>query len=572
VALFVSNELCNKLFMKSYRHTTLIVLMVTIVTLLSGCGRWAHKPKHPEKLVVIKEIINEEVPLLEGELLYNPDIITQLYAKSEKLLSVIWERKENIDQMLYAIRNVDVDGLNPDDYHLSAIEELAQKIISSDTADIKDIANLELLLTDSFLLLSTHLAGGKTDSETIDPQWRASKRIVRLDLLGFIDTTLHNYRILEGLQELTPKHREYLNLKNALVEYRQFKQNGGWETFSTQLPKLEMGIRHPDITLLRNRLAITQGSIEHEMEDEELFDSLLHKHVIIFQTRNGLTADGVVGKATIEAMNIPVESRIASIEANLERWRWLSDDLGERYIKVNIANFELEIIENGSSVFTTNAIVGKAFRETPVFSSVMTYMVLNPDWTVPPTILNEDIVPAVISNPDYLSKKKLKVYAADGTEIDPTTIDWSSFTTNNFPYKIHQNPGPENALGNIKFIFPNKYSVYIHDTPNRSLFKRTDRSFSSGCIRVDNPMKLAAWLMKDNLKWTPALLNNAIEKGKTQTVKFKTPIPVHILYLTAWASNDGVVFFRKDVYNRDKILLAALKQLPPKSKLEILGN
>jgi murein L,D-transpeptidase YcbB/YkuD len=308
------------------------------------------------------------------------------------------------------------------------------------------------------------------------------------------------------------------------------------------------------------------------MEDEELFDSLLHKHVIIFQTRNGLTADGVVGKATIEAMNIPVESRIASIEANLERWRWLSDDLGERYIKVNIANFELEIIENGSSVFTTNAIVGKAFRETPVFSSVMTYMVLNPDWTVPPTILNEDIVPAVISNPDYLSKKKLKVYAADGTEIDPTTIDWSSFTTNNFPYKIHQNPGPENALGNIKFIFPNKYSVYIHDTPNRSLFKRTDRSFSSGCIRVDNPMKLAAWLMKDNLKWTPTLLNNAIEKGKTQTVKFKTPIPVHILYLTAWASNDGVVFFRKDVYNRDKILLAALKQLPPKSKLEILGN
>jgi murein L,D-transpeptidase YcbB/YkuD len=558
--------------MKSYRHATLIVLLVTTATLLSSCGRWAHKPKHPEKLVVIKEIINEEVPLLEGEPLYNPDIITQLYAKSEKLLSVIWERRENIDQMLYAIRNVDVDGLNPDDYHLSSIEELAQKIISSDTADIKDIANLELLLTDSFLLLSTHLAGGKTDSETIDPQWRASKRIVRLDLLGFIDTSLHNYRILEGLQELTPKHREYLNLKNALVEYRQFKQNGGWETFSTQLTKLEMGIRHPDVILLRNRLAITQSCIEHDIEDEELFDSLLQKHVIIFQTRNGLTADGVVGKATIEAMNIPVESRIASIEANLERWRWLSDDLGERYIKVNIANFELEIIESGSSVFTTNAIVGKAFRETPVFSSVMTYMVLNPDWTVPPTILNEDIVPAVISNPDYLSKKKLKVYDADGAEIDPSTIDWSSFTTNNFPYKIHQNPGPENALGNIKFIFPNKYSVYIHDTPNRSLFKRTDRSFSSGCIRVDNPMKLAAWLMKDNLKWTPTLLNNAIEKGKTQTVKFKTPIPVHILYLTAWASNDGVVFFRKDVYNRDKILLAALKQLPPKSKLEILGN
>jgi murein L,D-transpeptidase YcbB/YkuD len=541
------------------------VLMAAIATLLAGCGRWAHNPKHPEKLVVIKEIVEEDMPVLEGETLYNPDIIAQLYSKSENLLSVIWERRENIDQMLYAIRNVKVDGLNPEDYHLSSIEELAQKIIASDTANIKDIAYLELLLTDSFLLLSTHLAGGKTDSETIDPQWRASKRIVRLDLLGFIDTTLHNNRILKGLQELTPKHREYLNLKNALTEYRQFKQNGGWETFSTQLPKLELGMRHLDVILLRNRLAITQSCIEHDIEDEDLFDSLLYAHVILFQTRNGLTADGVVGKGTIEAMNIPVESRIAAIEANLERWRWLSDDLGERYIKVNIANFELQVIENDNTVFITDAIVGKAFRETPVFSSVMTYMVLNPDWTVPPTILNEDIVPAVISNPNYLSKKKLKIFNTDGVEIDPITLDWSSFTAGGFPYKIQQNPGPDNALGSVKFIFPNKYSVYIHDTPNRSLFKRTDRSFSSGCIRVDNPLRLAAWLLKDNLKWTPTQLNEAIAKGKTQTVRFKNPIPVHIVYLTAWASNDGVVYFRKDVYNRDKVLLAALKQSPPKT-------
>ena len=538
-------------------------LIAAITILFNGCGQWAYKEELPEKPTIINEIIHEEPPVVDGTIICNPDIITQLYEKSEKLLSVIWKSRENLDQMLFVLHNVYREGLNPEDYHLSAIEKLANKIILSDKAEVVDIGRLELLLTDAFFLLSAHLAVGKTDAERIDPQWKASRRALTIDWGKFIDSTLQNNHIIENFQKLTPGHREYSNLKKALAEYHQIQDKGGWGRFSTILPKLEKGMYTQDIALLRNRLAITQWYIEDTIDDKFLFDQSLHEQVMLFQLRNGLAADGVVGKATIEAMNIPVEDRIATIEANLERWRWLSDDLGESYIKVNIANFELQVIEKDDMVFKTEAIVGLNSRETPVFSSIMTYLVLNPDWTVPPTILNTDIIPSVINNPGYLAEKNLKILRIDGTEVDPSTIDWINIVTAGFPYRIHQEPGPGNALGRVKFMFPNKFSVYIHDTPNHNLFGRTDRSLSSGCIRVNNPLALAAWLMKDSPDWTPAQIKNVIDEGKERTVNLAKPIQVHIVYLTAWASDEGLAYFRKDIYNRDQPLMAALKQGPP---------
>ena len=538
-------------------------LIAAITILFNGCGQWAYKEELPEKPTIINEIIHEEPPVVDGTIICNPDIITQLYEKSEKLLSVIWKSRENLDQMLFVLHNVYREGLNPEDYHLSAIEKLANKIILSDKAEFVDIGKLELLLTDAFFLLSAHLAVGKTDAERIDPQWKASRRALTIDWGKFIDSTLQNNHIIENFQKLTPGHREYSNLKKALAEYHQIQEKGGWGRFSTILPKLEKGMYTQDIALLRNRLAITQWYIEDTIDDKFLFDQSLHEQVMLFQLRNGIAADGVVGKATIEAMNIPVEDRIATIEANLERWRWLSDDLGESYIKVNIANFELQVIEKDDMVFKTEAIVGLNSRETPVFSSIMTYLVLNPDWTVPPTILNTDIIPSVINNPGYLAEKNLKILRIDGTEVDPSTIDWINIVTAGFPYRIHQEPGPGNALGRVKFMFPNKFSVYIHDTPNHNLFGRTDRSLSSGCIRVNNPLALAAWLMKDSPAWTPAQIKNVIDEGKERTVNLAKPIQVHIVYLTAWASDEGLAYFRKDIYNRDQPLMAALKQGPP---------
>lgn len=534
-------------------------LITIFATLFYGCGKWAYKEDLPEKLTIINELIQDQPPAAEEAIRCNPDVITQLIEKSGKLLSVEWNSRENLEQMLFVLHNINLEGLNPQDYNLSAIEKLADKIILSEVVEVADISRLDLLLTDSFLLLSSHLAGGKIDAVTIDPLWKASRRALMIDWERFKDSTLRDSRIIKNLQILTPGHREYCNLKKALAEYRQIQENGGWGRFNTLLPKLEKGACHSDIALLRKRLAVTQGYISETIEDKDLFDQSLYEQVIRFQLRNGLVADGVVGKATIEALNIPVEDRIATIEANLERWRWLSNDLGERYIKVNIANFDLQIIEKDDLVFSTEAIVGLTSRETPVFSSIMTYLVLNPDWTVPPTILNTDIVPSVISNPDYLTEKNLKILRIDGTEVDPSSIDWINIVATGFPYRIHQDPGPENALGRVKFIFPNQYSVYIHDTPNHKLFGRSDRSLSSGCIRVNDPLALAAWLMKDSPAWTPEQIKIVIDLGKERTVNLIKPIQVHIVYLTAWASNDGLVYFRKDIYDRDQPLLAALK-------------
>ena len=538
------------------------VLITSSVALLNGCGQWAYKLESPDPFIAVNVIVQEDPPVADDTPVSKNDIITQLYHKSENLLSETWKSKQNIDQMFFVLRNASGEGLNPEDYHLSEIEGLTEKIILSVEVDLVDVVRLEQLLTGAYLLISADLSEGKANVEATDLQWKSSGKVVYTDWGKFIDSTLQNRSIIESLQNLAPRHREYNNLKKALVQYRRIKEKGGWERFITVLQKLEKGMRHPDVALLRNRLAITQGYVEYQTEEEDLFDLALHEQVMFFQLRNGLEADGVVGKATIGMMNITVEERIALIEANLERWRWVSRDPGERYIRVNIAGFELQAIENDSVVFSTEAIVGQTKRKTPVLSSIMTYMVLNPDWTVPPTILREDIIPSVIKNLDYLTEKNLKILRPDGTEVDPSTIDWNTMVTSGFPYRINQEPGPGNALGKVKFMFPNQYSVYIHDTPGRNLFGRTERSLSSGCIRINNPLSLVEWLMKDNPSWTPAEIKNVVDKGKVRSVYLANPVPVYILYFTAWAGDDGVPYFRKDIYDLDQPLLIALKQSP----------
>jgi len=543
-----------------------VLIVVALASLAAGCGKLAYKSELSDPLKGSNGTVVAKPEAADDSILCVQDKITRLFEKSREHLSGGWKSRENLNQMYFVLLNIYKEGLNPEDYHLSAIEKLADKIILSDEPGVADIENLELLLTDALLVMSSDLAIGRTDAETIDPQWKASRRVLPADWDLFIESTLQNQCIVESLQKLTPRHREYSNLKKSLEQYRQIEEKGGWGRFVSSMPKLEIGMCHPDIALIRNRLAFNQGYFENGNEDFNLFDQVLYEQVRLFQERNGLTADGVVGKSTIEAMNITVEERIASIEGNLERWRWLNEDLGDRYITVNIANFELQVIENSNMVFRTRVIVGRNVRKTPVFSSMMTYLVLNPAWTVPPTILNSDIIPSVIANPDYLSEKNLKILRSDGTEVNPLSIDWKKVVTNGFPYSIRQEAGPDNALGRVKFIFPNKYSVYIHDTPNRNLFGSTNRSLSSGCIRVNNYLELAAWLMKDDPSWTSAQIKKVIDQGKERTVILAKPIKVHIVYLTAWASDDGTVYFRKDIYERDQSLLTALN--PDKSKTD----
>jgi L,D-transpeptidase YcbB len=536
------------------------MLVLLIMFLMQGCAPSTFRKELSEKIREQIDLLNEETTEVEA-VIYNPDMIARLYEKGSGLLSAKWDRRENIDQLLDFIHRVRFEGLCPEDYHLSRIERLIESIAASEPASMEDVARLELLLTDAYLTLSSHLAGGKTDRDTIDPRWHAAERELDIDWSSHLDRSLRDNLVAETLEQLIPIHGDYMNLKKALGRYLDIEATGGWEPFITVERKLERGMTHPDVPLLRQRIAITQGEIPVDTEDENLFDEALHDQVVIFQARNGLTEDGIVGLRTVEALNVPVEARIASIEINLERWRWLNRDLGERYIMVNIANFDLKLIENGTIIFDAEVIVGRPYRQTPVFSSTMTYLVLNPDWTIPPVILRNDVIPAVIANPGYLAEKRMKVLSRDGREIDPASIDWKGAVRSGFPYLIRQEPGPDNTLGRAKFMFPNQYNVYIHDTPARELFARTERTFSSGCIRVDRPLELAEHLLGDNAEWDDARIEQVVNQGRQRTVTLRRPVPVHLLYLTAWADEKGIVYFRRDIYERDPALLTALKQL-----------
>jgi murein L,D-transpeptidase YcbB/YkuD len=304
---------------------------------------------------------------------------------------------------------------------------------------------------------------------------------------------------------------------------------------------------------------------QNNKEDATVFDQALENAVIRFQRRNGLNPDGIVGPLTIAALNVPVESRVRQIELNLERMRWTSRNLGHRYIMVNIAGFKLDVIENGNKIMSMDVIVGKPYWHTPVLSETMTYIVLNPTWNIPESIAAEEILPIIRENPDYLNMKNIKVmshWSQNASEINSRTVKWFEIDEDDFNYKLIQEPGPSNPLGNIKFIFPNEYNVYLHDTPGKGLFSRNIRSFSHGCIRIENPLDLAEYLLAENLGWSRDKILSVIKKHKTQIVYFSNPIRIHLLYLTAWVDDQGILQFRNDIYGRDEQLYMALLKRP----------
>ncbi|HKI06457.1 MAG TPA: L,D-transpeptidase family protein, partial [Thermoanaerobaculia bacterium] len=263
----------------------------------------------------------------------------------------------------------------------------------------------------------------------------------------------------------------------------------------------------------------------------------LQAAVRTFQERNGLDADGAVGPGTLEALNVPAADRVRQIEINLDRWRWLPSDLGERHVMVNIAGFALDVIEAGKPALSMRIVAGKPTSRTPMFTGTMTHLVLNPYWNVPAGILKKEIRPRLAREPGYLAKQNMEMLPGG---------------------RVRQRPGPNNALGKVKFLFPNRFDVYLHDTPSRSLFSRSQRTFSHGCIRVEKPLELAEYLLKEDPAWTPAKIQKALAKGSESWVKIPNPLPVHLAYWTAWVDDAGVTQFRKDVYGRDKPLLDSL--------------
>jgi murein L,D-transpeptidase YcbB/YkuD len=300
--------------------------------------------------------------------------------------------------------------------------------------------------------------------------------------------------------------------------------------------------------------------------DPELFDEALELGLKRFQARYGLTADGVMDAATRRELNVSAERRVEQLEVNLERWRWLPQDLGQRHIIVNIPAFELEVVEKDAVVLSMRVVVGRPYQHTPVFSETMRYLVLNPYWHVPHGIAVQDVLTHVKRDFSYLKQQQMQIFQGWGPEaraIDPATVDWSAVTPSRFPYRVAQDPGSVNALGRIKFMFLNKFNVYLHDTPARLLFAETQRDFSHGCIRIQKPLELALYLLRKDPQWDRETLLRALNKAKDRSVPLPEPIPIHLLYWTAWAEEDGTIKFRRDIYGQDAPLLAALRAPSP---------
>ncbi len=445
-------------------------------------------------------------------------------------------------------------GLRPADYHLDVVDAL------DESQRLPVLVDLELALSDAFLMVGSHFLAGRLNPETLDSEWHANRR--HRDL----GPVLHDAATQEDpgsvLTALLPQADGYLALVERLALLRERRNSGGWPAIAVGAT-LREGDAGERVAELVARLA---AGGDYSGPISESFDEEVAAAVRVFQARHGLKADGLAGRATLAALNVDINTRIDQIIVNLERWRWLPESLGNRYILVNIAGFYLEVFEEGRETLSMRVVVGRPYRRTPVFSGTITYLVLNPFWEVPSSIAARDKLPLIKADPNYLSHQGytlLEGWGADERVVDPSTVDWTQITARNFRYRLRQSPGPFNALGQVKFMFPNAFSVYLHDSPARELFAEEQRSFSSGCIRLEQPVNLAELLLNDDPNWGRRAIDASLMAGKEQVVRLRRPIPVHLQYWTTWVDADGVVQFREDIYGRDRPVRDELREAPP---------
>lgn len=531
----------------------------------------------PSQDLLIRQLIEshqtEKKPMVSGQRLYSSVVIQHFY--QERNFEFAWSNGQKLYEiayeMRYEIQQAKFDGLNPQDYHLDVINSLFEQLEKNQKGGISPdpiaLASADILLTDAFILLSSHLYLGKVDPENLKTAWNIQRSAPELTIDQRLTTALANGSIRKSLEELYPQLSIYKRMRDGLRETYSFQQKASQTGFTNWKPlkadkSIKIGDIHNSLPDIRKRLAFWGfGNVAITVGEEKVYDSLLISAVIQMQKRFGMEPDGVIGQGTIHALNQSPESLIQTAAVNLERLRWLPRQIKEQeLIIVNTANFQLDYLVNRDTLLSSKVIVGKAYHSTPQFNAEMSYLVFSPTWTVPTSITRNEIIPAVKRNNNYLRDKNMKILTNSGGFVDPSSIDWSKVNPRNFPYTIRQEPGQQNSLGLVKFMFPNKHSVYIHDTPSRSLFAREDRALSHGCIRIQKPFEFAKILLSYDESWTDDRIRLAMNQTTERTVTLNRKIPVVILYLTYWANTRGEYFFRKDIYSRDNEIWAALRE------------
>jgi len=379
----------------------------------------------------------------------------------------------------------------------------------------------ELMITCQYISYANSVLDGLTEKESKANEWFIPRKKLNYDTL--LKSLLHG-EINEIEKQMYP---EYLQLLEKLKAYSIIQKNSPWDRIPFEKKPLHLGDTSYTIALIRKRLYIL-GDIEKD-NGSSLFDQLLSDGIKKFQARHGLTSDGIIGQNIKAEINIPIAERIKTIIINMERCKWLPNETDHDHIIVNIPEFTLEAFRKDSLIFQCNVVVGKETNKTMIFKGDMKYIVFSPYWNVPESIIKKEITPAIRKNPNYLSINNMEW--VDG--------------------QLRQNPGPENSLGLVKFLFPNIYNIYLHDTPSKGLFKLERRTFSHGCIRISEPMKMIKFLLAHDPTWTEERIEEYLYGGKEKYVVLKKSIPVYIVYLTSFVDEKGLLNFRRDIYARD---------------------
>ncbi len=490
---------------------------------------------------------------VDGDRIASHKLIPAFYA--QRGFRPAWTRPAQAKALLALVEATTTHGLDPTDYHVVALRRLADAPAATSAAAIAD---RDMLRTDALVRLAYHLHFGKANPRELYPGWSFTRSLGTIDPVEAVEEIVAADRLADAVERYAPPLPQYRQLQEALVRYRAIQVMDGWP----QLPsgsKLERGMQDSRVDVLRKRLAATGDLRAVGAAVPGQFDDALETAVRRFQARHGLVVDGIVGRQTRAALAVSVAQRIDQLRLNLERLRWVAQDLAGDYLLVDVAGFSARLYLDGRLAWSSRAVVGRPYRKTPVFRATMEQVVLNPTWTIPPTILKEDVLPKLAKDPGYLADNRMQVVDAEGSPVDASRIEWGRYRSEGFPYQIVQAPGGENPLGRMKFLMPNPHFVFLHDTPSARLFSVPERAFSSGCIRLEAPLALAELLLDDPVRWSAPAIDIALEPGTTRTLPVKRRVPVLFLYFTAEADADGTVHFRRDLYGRDSRVLAALR-------------
>ena len=500
----------------------------------------------------VEQLHDAPATIVRGARLLRPDAVVHFF--EGRNFQPAWEGGRARD-VVEAVRDIEQDGLTPREYHLPLLEAA----LASPPGSAVERADIEILLTDAVAALIDHVRFGKVRPATLDRRWNVDPRAGTPSLETFLAQVAAASSVTAAIDELKPSHFVYRGLKQQLAARRQDVDRGGWAVVPPGAA-LTPGTTDPRVVLVRQRL-VASGELASGEGDAE-YDEGLAAAVRRFQEEHRLTPDGIVGRATLAAMNVTAAARVDQVRVNLERARWVLGGLSDSFVLVNLPAFKAYVIRDRKNIWEARVQVGRAGRQTPAFRADMQYLVFNPDWTVPPTIAAQDVIAPMKKGVNAIARKRLMILDRQGRRVSPESIDWANVTRANFPYTLRQAPGPDNALGRVKFIFPNEHAIFLHDTPSQELFSADERLFSSGCIRVEHALDLAAVLLEGQDEWDREAVQRAVESGKTETVFLKTPLQVLIVYWTVTVGASGESRYARDVYNLDGRLRQALDAQP----------